>query len=135
MGRTLPNVTDAEWAILQALWGRGPSSVRELAEGLYPGGGPSEYATVHRLLERLEAKQYVLRARDEGVYRFRSALSRDEVLGGQLEALADRLCGGSLQPLLTSLVRGQRLSPEELRELRALVEEAEPRPRRKKKAD
>jgi predicted transcriptional regulator len=133
MGRALPNVTDAEWAVLRLLWERGPSPVRGLAEVLYPGGGPSEYATVHRLLERLEGKGYVKRERTEGVYHFRAAVEQDEAVGRQVEALVDRLCGGSLQPLLTGLVRVKRLTAEELRELLALVEDEAARGRAKKK--
>jgi predicted transcriptional regulator len=122
MGRKLPHVADAELAVLQLLWERGPSAVRPLADVLYPGGGPSEYATVHRLLERLEGKGYVRRDRAEGVFLFRALRDRDEVLGQQLESLAERLCGGSLQPLLSTLVKNKRLSAEELRELLELVE-------------
>jgi hypothetical protein len=44
------------------------------------------------------------------------------VLGRQLEALLDRMGGGSLQPLLTNLVRVKRVTADELRELLALVE-------------
>jgi predicted transcriptional regulator len=129
MGRSLPHVTDAELAVLQLLWERGPSAVRRIADILYPGGGPSEYATVHRLLERLEGKGYVRRDRVEGVYVFAALLDREAVLGQQLETLAERMCGGSLQPLLSTLVKSRRLSADELRELLALVER-EWRPRK-----
>jgi predicted transcriptional regulator len=129
MGRIAPHVTDAELAVLQLLWERGPSAVRRLADVLYPGGGPSEYATAHRLLERLEAKGYVRRDKVEGVYLFRALLDREAVLGQQLETLAERLCGGSLQPLLSTLVKSQRLSADDLRELLALVEK-ESRPKK-----
>jgi predicted transcriptional regulator len=122
MGRTLPNVTDAELAVLQLLWERGPSAVRQVADALYPGGGPSEYATAHRLLERLEGKHYVRRDKAEGVYVFRAALDREAVLGQQLETLVERVCGGSLQPLLSTLVKSKRLTAEELRGLLELVE-------------
>ena len=71
MGRSLPNVTDTEWSVLQLLWDRGPCTVRQLADVLYPRGGPSEYATVHKLLERLEAKGYVRRERSGGVFLLR----------------------------------------------------------------
>jgi predicted transcriptional regulator len=98
--------------------------VRPIADVLYPGGGPSEYATVHRLLERLEGKGYVCRDRAEGVYLFRALLDRDAVLGQQVETLVERLCGGSLQPLLSTLVKSKRLSAEELRELLELVEKS-----------
>ena len=128
MGRTLPHVPDAELAVLQLLWERGPLTVRRVADVLYPGGGPSEYATAHRLLERLEEKHYVTRQKAEGVYLFRAALDREAVLGQQLETLVERMCGGSLQPLLSTLVKSKRLSAEELRELLALVEkESQPK--------
>jgi BlaI family transcriptional regulator, penicillinase repressor len=122
MGRTLPHVTDAELAVLQLLWERGPSTIRQIADVLYPGGGPSEYATAHRLLERLEEKNYVAREKAEGVFLFRAALDRDAVLGQHLETLVQRMCGGSLQPLLSTLIKSKRLSAEELRELITLVE-------------
>jgi BlaI family transcriptional regulator, penicillinase repressor len=129
MGRNLPHIPDAELAVLQLLWQRGPSPVRQLADALYPGGGPSEYATAHRLLERLEAKGYVGRDKAAGVYVFRAALDREAVLGQQLEALVERMGGGSLQPLLSTLVKSKRLTAAELRELLALVEKP-PRPKK-----
>ena len=122
MGRTLPHVPDAELAVLQLLWERGPLTVRRVADVLYPGGGPSEYATAHRLLERLEEKHYVTRQKAEGVYLFRAALDREAVLGQQLETLVERMCGGSLQPLLSTLVKSKRLTAEELRGLLEMVE-------------
>jgi predicted transcriptional regulator len=134
MGRTLPTITDAEWAVLQLLWERGPSSVRQLTDVLYPRGGASEFATVHRLLERLEAKGQVRRERGGGgAFVFHAVRPRDDVVGQQLEVLLDKLCGGSLQPLLSNLVRNRRLSADELRDLLALVDEAEPPDRPKKK--
>jgi predicted transcriptional regulator len=129
MSRSLPNVTDAELAVLQLLWERGPSAVRQLADVIYPGGGPSEYATAHRLLERLEDKGYVRRQKVQGVYAFRAAVDREAVLGQQLETLVERMCGGSLQPLLSTLVKSKRLSADELRELLDLVEK-ESRPKK-----
>jgi predicted transcriptional regulator len=122
MGRNLPHITDAELAVLQLLWERGASSVRQVADVLYPGGGPSEYATAHRLLERLEEKGYVRRERVEGLYLFAAALDREAVLGQQLETLVERMCGGSLQPLLSTLVKSKRLTADELRELLEMVE-------------
>ena len=122
MARASPNVTDAEWAILERLWDEEPASIRQLADVLYPKGGPSEYATVHKLLERLEAKKYVIRKRAEGVYVFEATASRDDVVGRQLETLVDKMCGGSLQPLLLNLVRVKRLTARELRDLLALVD-------------
>jgi predicted transcriptional regulator len=127
-----PPPTDKEWAVLEQLWELGPATVRQLTDLLYPRGGASEYATVHKFLERLEEKGYVSRKRRGGVFVFQADCSRDEVIGRQLETLVEKMCGGSLQPLLSNLVRVKRLTPAELRELLALVEDLD-RPARPKK--
>jgi len=132
MGRPPKDVTEAELAVLQVLWERGPASVRELADVLYPGGGPSELATVQKLLERLLAKRCAARERRGRPQRFRAAIERPELIARRLQAVAETLCEGSYTPLLTHLVEGGALRQEELRHLRDLVERLErARPRRR----
>jgi predicted transcriptional regulator len=132
MARSLPNITDAEWAVLELIWEKEQATVRQLAEVLYPKDGASEYATVHKLLERLEGKGYVGRKKSGGVYLFQATVGRDDVIGRQLEALVDKMYGGSLQPLLTNLIRVKRLTAQELRDLLALVEQLDPKNKGKK---
>jgi predicted transcriptional regulator len=132
VARTPQNVTDAEWAILDMLWNQGPASVRRLTEVLYPSGGASEHGTVYKLLERLEAKGCVTRDRSGGVYEFHATVVRDEVIGRELETLVEKMCGGSLQPLLSNLVRVKRLTAAELRELLALVDNLDRKSKSKK---
>jgi BlaI family penicillinase repressor len=122
MARTPQDVTDAELAILQALWDGGPATIRRLTDVLYPRGGAAHYATVQKLLERLEAKGFTCRDRGGAVHVFAAAVGRDELIGRRLRAVADKLCGGSLTPLLTHLVRTRRLSERERRELRELID-------------
>src|SRR5262245_6532819 len=116
------DVTEAELALLQALWDAGPATIRQLVERVYNQTGTSVYATVQKLLDRLEAKGCVRRDRGGPVHVFRAAIHRDELIGRRLRAVADSLCGGSLSPLLTHLVEGKGLSDQERRELRALIE-------------
>ena len=123
MARNAQDVTDAELAVLQALWDRGPTTIRQLTDLLYPKGGVSHYATVQKLLDRLESKECVGRKRGEGVNVYAAALQRDELIGRRLQAMAEKLCGGSLTPLLTNLVRGKRLSAQERQTLRSLIDE------------
>lgn len=122
MPRTPQDVTEAELAILQALWDRGPATIRQIAEGAYDRVGASQYATVQKLLDRLEGKGCVARDRSEGVHLFRSAIDRDELIGRRLRAVADRLCGGSLTPLLTHLVNARPLSEQDRAMLRSMIE-------------
>ncbi len=125
MARTPQDVTDAELAILEVLWEKGPATIRQLTDTLYPHGGSAHYATVQKLLERLEAKGFVHRKRDPAAHTFTAAIAREELIGRRLQATAEKLCGGSLTPLLMHLVRAKRLTARERQELRALIDELE----------
>jgi predicted transcriptional regulator len=116
-------VTDAELEVLRALWDAGPSPIRALADRLYPGGGTSEYATVQKLLERLEDKGHVTRRLEGRQNVFTARVRREELVARRLRETADELCDGSLTPLITHLVSSARLSPDELAELRRLVDQ------------
>jgi predicted transcriptional regulator len=123
MARTPQDVTDAELAILEALWDDGPATIRQLTDRLYPKGGRALYATVQTLLERLETKNCVRRNRVAAAHTFSAAVGRDELIGRRLQATAEKLCGGSLTPLLMHLVRARKLSAQERKELRALIDD------------
>ncbi len=127
MARRRQDVTDAELAVLEGLWNAGPATIRQLTDVLYPGGSTAHYATVQKLLERLETKQCVRRRRQAAAHLFEAAIDKEELIGRRLEEMAARLCGGSLTPLLTHLVRGQRLSAGDLKELRALIDQLDNR--------
>ena len=135
MARTPQEVTDAELAVLQALWDGGPSNIRRLTDQLYPEGNQSHYATVQKLLERLEGKDCVARDRSGAVHVFAARIARDELVGRRLQAVAEQLCGGSWTPLLTHLVQQQKLSDADRQALRRLIDELAgppPGPRRRK---
>jgi predicted transcriptional regulator len=123
MPRIPQDVTDAELAILELLWDNGPASVRHLAEQLYQKSSASQHATVQKLLERLEGKGCVRRDRGTWPHTFAAAIERSDLIGRQLQQTADKLAGGSLQPLLTHLVRTGRLSADERQSLRSLLDE------------
>ena len=127
MARTPQDVTDTELAILQRLWDDGAATIRQLTDALYPGGGQAQYATVQKLLDRLEAKNCVRRDRAGAAHTFVAIVDRNELIGRRLQDMAEKLCGGSLTPLLTHLVRARRLTVRERDDLRALIDELEPR--------
>src|SRR4051812_22281297 len=121
MPRASRDVTDAELAVLQALWDGGPADRRRLAERLYPGGGPASYTTVQKLLERLQAKGCVAPHPGPGPRAFAAAITRDDLIARRLKDMADTLCDGSLAPLLTNLVRARPVTAAELQELHDLI--------------
>jgi predicted transcriptional regulator len=128
MGRPAQDITESELAVLRILWGQGQATIRQLTDVLYPGGGAAQYATVQKLLDRMEAKGFIRRDRTLFVHRFSAVLDRDQFLGRQLRSLAESLCDGSLTPLLTHLARAGDLTEEDRQALRAIVEESAPDP-------
>jgi predicted transcriptional regulator len=120
--REAGHVTEAELAVLKVLWGEGPATIRALTDRLYPEGGAAHYATVQKLLERLQAKRFVRRRREGRGHLYFAAVERPELIARRLRETAEQLCEGSLTPLLTHLVNATRLSPDELAALRRLVE-------------
>jgi predicted transcriptional regulator len=100
---------------MDVLWERGPSSVREVQEA-FPDADRPAYTTVQTIINRLEAKGAVRRAKKIGnAHVFEAVVSRtaahrrivDDVLG---------LFGGRVQPLMSHLVETGRLSAADLRD-------------------
>ena len=131
MARTPQDVTDKELEVLQMLWELGPATIRQVRDRLYPGEGTSKYGTVQVLLERLEEKGFVARQQSAGAHTFTATVGRDELIGRRLRTVAEKLCGGSVTPLLTHLVKAQKLSAREREELRALIDELDDKGKKK----
>ena len=132
MIRAPQDATDAELAVLQVLWDQGPVTVRTITDVIYPKGTASHYGTVQKLLERLEAKRFVSRDRGHWPHVFAAAIDRDVLIGMRLRVMADKLCGGSLTPLLTQLVQAEGLSSADRQALRQQLDELERKYKRKK---
>src|SRR5262245_34195614 len=122
MAADRPTATDAELAILKLLWESEPLSAREIREQLYPQGTPSDHATVQKLLQRLEQKKMVSRDRRSFAHSFRATVTREELAGEQLEALASKLTDGSLVPFILHAVGAKSLSAEERNEIRRILD-------------
>jgi predicted transcriptional regulator len=121
--RPFASITAAELRVLEELWRRGDSTIGDLRDALYPEGGHSKFATVQKLLSRLVAKNVVRRRKDEAGWLFEASVARDDLIGGELRRVADRLGGNSLTPLLTYLVETGELTAKEKAHLRKLLDE------------
>jgi len=128
--RMQSEVTETELAVLQGLWKRGELTSSEVAELLYDEVSNPKRSSAQKLLDRLIRKGCVKCVRSRRPHVFRAAVSREEFAGRRVQVLADKLYGGSLSPVLTSLVQSRRLSKKELAEIRELIDDLSP-PRRR----
>jgi len=123
MSEMMLDVTEAELAVLHELWDHGPAPIRQLRDNLYPDKTDASYATVQKLLERLEKKGHVRRDCRGHAHVFHAATARDAIVGHRLRQMAEQLCGGMMGSLLTHLVRAEELSVAERKALRQLMDE------------
>jgi BlaI family transcriptional regulator, penicillinase repressor len=119
----LERITDGELSILQVLWHQGQSTSREITAVVHQEVTDPKMASVQKLIERLEAKGCVRRDRSQRAHRFRPLVSHEQFLRSRLQALADRLCEGAVVPLVTTLLRSERLPKKDRDQLRKLVDD------------
>ena len=117
-----PAPTDGELAILQALWTRGPSTVREVHEHL---GRDVGYTTVLKLLQIMTEKGLVKRDDEERSHVYAAAQPAQATQRRLLKDLLEKAFAGSASQLVLQALSAKRASPEELAEIRKLLDEHE----------
>jgi predicted transcriptional regulator len=119
MNKHLPRPTDAELDILQVLWRTGAATVREIHNKL---GGASGYTTILKFLQIMTEKGLVQRNESQRAHVYEATLSEDETQQQLVRGLLKRAFGGSTSKLVMQALASQRASPDELTEIRRLIE-------------
>ena len=117
----LPTPTGRELEILKVLWEHGPSSVRGVHERLQPAGGEElAYNTVQTLLRIMEVKKLVSHHVKGRTFIYTPRFSREE----SASRFLDRVFDGAASALVLSLLRAERIPPEELERMQSMIAEA-----------
>jgi BlaI family penicillinase repressor len=122
--KSLPRPTDAELAILRVLWQRGPSTVRVVTEAL-AAHREVGYTTALKLLQIMTDKGLVRRDESQRTHVYTARLSEEQTQKQLVGDLLERAFGGSAQKLVMRALSVRRASPEELAEIRRLLDEIE----------
>jgi BlaI family penicillinase repressor len=122
----LPSPTGRELEILKVLWEHGPASVRAVADRLEVDKDLA-YNTVQTLLRIMEAKGLVAHKVQGRTFVYSPCFSRDDSAARFL----DRVFDGAVEELVQSLLRRERLSPQELQRLQTMIAQA----KKKRKAE
>jgi BlaI family transcriptional regulator, penicillinase repressor len=117
-----PRPTDAELAILRVLWERGPSTVRQVHEILVSRVGPTAYTTALKLLQIMTEKGLVRRDDTDRTHVYMPRLTEEQTQRQLVRDLLDRAFGGSASKLVMQALNAKRSTPEELGEIRKLIE-------------
>jgi predicted transcriptional regulator len=128
--------TERELDLMAVLWERGPSTVAEIRARL---SDSVSHNTVATILTILENKGHVAHTEEGRAFRYHALVGREEAGKRAFARLVETVFAGSPEALLTHFVRDRRLSADELRRIRAIVDEqieqsdAKATPRRRKR--
>ena len=110
-----PKLTKLELKIMDTLWTRGESSIREIQEA-FPEKGRPAYTTIQTTMYRMEAKNILRRVRKVGNFHvFAAAISRDAAQRRLIDDLL-ALFGGRTQPVMAHLIESGKLTLDDVKE-------------------
>jgi len=116
----LPRLTKLELQVMEALWSRGASSVREIQEA-FPEKDRPAYTTVQTMVYRLETKKAIRRVKKIGnAHIFEAAISRNAAQRRLIDDLLS-LFGGRPQPVVAHLVETGKLTLDDVQEAEQLI--------------
>ncbi len=119
--RDMPQPTRTELNILNILWDKGPSTVREVHEALNEVEA-SGYTTALKMLQVMHQKGQVIRDDSQRAHVYKAAVSKDETQKLFLSDLADRLFNGSTSSLvLQALGNAPQADSKEMEQIRQLL--------------
>lgn len=116
--------TDVELAILQVIWDRGPSTVREVHEAL-EAERQVGYSTTLKMIQVMHAKGLLKRDDTVRPQRYRAVTSRSRTQRRMIDNLVEKAFGGAASQMLVQALSTKRLEADELAELKEVIERLE----------
>ena len=120
----IPDISESEWTVMEALWENAPQTASELTRLLRPKTKWAEN-TVRTLLTRLVEKGALKTDENAGGTRvFLPAVTREACVGVESESFMQRIFRGASKPLLVHFAQNAQLTPDEVRELKRLLDQS-----------
>jgi len=119
----LPKISDAEWEVIKIFWSRAtPCTANEVVEALadHLAWKPN---TVKTLITRLVNKHALGFKEERRVYHYYPLVTEEECIKAESKTFMKRVFGGALKPMLVTFLQEEKLSQDEIEELKQLLEE------------
>jgi len=114
-------ISTAESQVMRALWAKSPLSAEEIIAAL-PADQDWADATVKTLLNRLLKKDAIAADRDGRRFLYRPLVAQSDYVHAESQGLLDRLFDGRLAPLVAHFSQREKLSDQDVADLRRLLE-------------
>ena len=120
MSDSIPELTQAEWAIIKAVWDHEPCAAPTVQEALEGSQGWT-YSTVRTLMDRMVGKGLLTAEKVRHLTLYRAGISRQQAQLGEVRYALKHAFDGALKPMVETLLDAEKLSAKELDELEALI--------------
>lgn len=117
-------LTEVELEFMEIVWEQGEVTARSMVDILYPRRKPAE-SSIRWMLQNLENKGYLEHRLEGRTYVYRPVVAREEATRKMIQHLADRISGGSTDVLVKRIMELEKISEEELEEIKRRIEEKE----------
>ncbi|MES2474892.1 MAG: BlaI/MecI/CopY family transcriptional regulator [Verrucomicrobiota bacterium] len=119
-----PNISESEWTVMEVLWGKSPQTASAVSKSLHESTGWAEN-TVRTLLTRLLEKGALAIADPAATPKsYAPAVKREICVKAESESFLGRIFQGAAKPLLVHFASHARLTPDEVRELKKLLDDS-----------
>jgi len=115
-------LTEGEWAIIQAVWQTEPCAAPTVQEALEADRNWS-YSTVKTMMDRMVTKGLLKTERIRNLILYRSAITRRQAQKGEVMRTLKRAFDGALTPMMQFLLDDNNLSQQQLSELETFIRE------------
>ncbi|MNI05751.1 Penicillinase repressor [compost metagenome] len=120
--KDVPQISDAEWEVMKVLWSKAPRTANEVIEAL---ADQTDWKpkTIRTLLNRLAQKQAITYSQENRIYAYFPLVTEDECVKYETNSFLKRIYGGAFKPLLVNFLKEEQLSPEDIKELKKILDD------------
>lgn len=118
----MPRISEAEWEVMKFFWQKSPSTASDAIAAL---DDHTEWkpATVKTLINRLVNKKALGFKQEGKTYFYFPLISKEECLITENHSFLQRIYGGALKPMLVNFIKQEKLSAEDIEELKKILDE------------
>jgi BlaI family penicillinase repressor len=120
--KEIPKISEAEWEVLRVLWEKEPCTASDVIEAL-ANNTSWKPTTVKTLLARLVKKNAVGFREVDRTYSYFPLVTQSECTRVENRSFLQRVHGGALKPMLAQFIRDEKLTADDIEELKRLLDE------------
>jgi BlaI family transcriptional regulator, penicillinase repressor len=120
--KQMPSISEAEWEVMKFVWAHAPATTNDVVDAL-TRTTDWKPKTVMSLLNRLVKKGALGFEKKSRVYEYRPLVAQEECARAEGRSFIHRVYNGQLKPMLVGFLSQARLSPEDIKELKRILDE------------